>query len=90
MRAALGVVNPTDGQTSELEEFLGRTMNDLDMADGTEVELVMNDDPEDPGYEQPLEHEGLKVVDWTDSQGNARRTSVSNEVFNECFTEVTS
>jgi hypothetical protein len=88
MRAALSVVSPTDSQSAELEGFLSRTMDDLDMANGTEVELVMNDDPDDPGYEQPLEHEGLKVVEWTDAHGNPRRTSVTDEVFEANFKEV--
>jgi hypothetical protein len=87
MRAALGVVNPTDDQVGGLDSFLSRSMADLDMPDGTEVELCMNDDPDDPD-DGPIRHDGLQVVQWTDQHGDLRRTSVSDEVFDEYFSEV--
>jgi len=78
LRAALEIVNPTDEQREQLDAFLGRSMHDLDLHDGTEVELEPEDD-----------ENGLKVVTWTDQHGDERRTSVDPEFFASHFTEVT-
>jgi hypothetical protein len=76
-----GEVQPPRG--SEL------TMADLDMPDGTIVELAANDDPDDPA-EVAYDHErDLHLVDWVDRHGNTRRTSITPEFFSEYFTEVT-
>lgn len=52
-------------------------MRDLDMAPGTEVEHVAND--EDTGH---------LIVAWTDKAGDARRTSIKPDFFASHFEEL--
>jgi len=78
MRAALEVVSPTDEQRQQLEDFLGRTMHDLDLHHGTEVEKE----------EEPDEN-GNVVATWTDKHGDERRTSFEPGFFEDHFEEVT-
>jgi hypothetical protein len=75
-RAAVESVGPTDEQRAKLEAFLSRTMADLDMAEGTEVELA------------ETAENGHVLVDWTDKHGDARRTAISPGDFDLFFTEV--
>lgn len=78
LRAALEVINPTAEQREQLEEFLGRSMHDLDLHNGTEVEL--EDEPDENGN---------MVATWTDKHGDDRRTSFDPAFWNENFKEVT-
>jgi hypothetical protein len=59
-----------------LSDELPTEMRDLDMAPGTEVTVVGHDEERD-----------LVLVDWTDSQGNQRTTSVELDVFAADFEE---
>jgi hypothetical protein len=61
------------------------TMADLDMPHGTVVTVATDDD----GNEVRDGDRDLEIVEWTDRQGNPRRTSVHPEFFAEHFREVT-
>jgi hypothetical protein len=75
LRGALALINATDEQKAGLEKFLSRTMADLDMHHGTEVTHVGRD-----------EERNLELVEWTDQHGDARRTSITPEMFFSHFT----
>jgi|SRR6516162_3564225 hypothetical protein len=77
LRAALEVVSPTDEQRGQLDAFLSRSMHDLDLHDGTEVDL-----------EDDLDENGNKVAVWTDAHGDERRTSFTPEFWAEHFNPV--
>jgi hypothetical protein len=78
LRAVADVMNPTDEQRAELDAFLSRTMEDLDMAHGTEVEHTGRD-----------EGRNLEIVEWSDKHGDPRRTSIEPDFFAANFREVT-
>jgi hypothetical protein len=75
MRSALGMVQATDGQRAAVEHFIGRSMHDLDMADGTHVADVPSWGPHDDGHE----------LEWADQHGDPRRTHVTDAQFAEFF-----
>jgi len=77
LRSAAAVMQPTPEQAEALEAFLARSMADLDMADGTEVEHT-GDDAE----------RGIKIVNWTDKHGDGRSTGITPEFFATYFQPV--
>lgn len=74
LKDQLGFLGLTPEQEAELDKHAGRTMADLDLHDGTGVELLEDD------------ASGLKRVAWTDQHGDARITSVEPGLFAEFFT----
>jgi hypothetical protein len=84
--AALDFLDLTDEQKEKAAAMHTLTMADLDMPNGTEVTLAINGDPDMP--DEPLEHNGQVVVEWTDRYGTERRTAFDPAFFNEHFTEV--
>jgi hypothetical protein len=56
------------------ENGLSADMHELDLADGTQVEVAAWDD-----------ERSLVVIEWADRQGNTRMTSVEPSVFAEHF-----
>ena len=75
MRGALGLISPTEEQQATVDEYLGRSMHDLDMPHGTVTELDSTD-----------EESGVHRLTWTDRHGNPRATSVTPELLAEMFT----
>ncbi len=73
LKGQLGFLGLTPEQEAALDKHAGRTMADLDMASGTEVELLEDD------------ADGLKRVAWTDRHGDPRITSVEPEFFASHF-----
>jgi len=71
LRAFLAAVpDLTDVQQAAISAVLDRTMADLDLAPGTEVEVVPN--PEANGW---------VLIAWTDKHGDARCTSIAEAEF---------
>jgi hypothetical protein len=77
LRAALEAMDPTPEQRAKMEAQLGQTMADLDMHDGTQVELVHTD-----------EATGDVIVSWTDAAGTPRNTSLTPQLLAQFFREV--
>jgi hypothetical protein len=75
LQAAAALFNATPEQWAPVAEFLGRSMSDLDMPDGTQVEAVEHWGPHESGCD----------LLWTDKNGDARRTHVSDEQLAEHF-----
>jgi hypothetical protein len=76
LRGALAMVSPTPEQAADLEAFLARTMADLDMPHGTEVEHL------------ETAENGHEIVAWIDRHDDARNTSVTPELFATHFQAV--
>jgi hypothetical protein len=62
------------------------TMADLDLAHGTEVELLSGPGG-DPAWVEAAEDSGLVYVGWTDSRGTSRVTSLEPAFFAEHFSQ---
>ena len=77
LRAAMEMLDPTAEQRAKMETHLAATMADLDMPDGTPVEL-------EAGAPETAE-DGRPVVAWTDQFGTARRTAMAPETFTTYF-----
>jgi len=60
----------------DVSDELPAEMHDLDMAPGTEVEVIGPDDERD-----------LVLVNWTDRNGTPRTTSLTAETFADDFEE---
>lgn len=74
LRAAAVAMGATPDQLAHLDAFEARTMADLDMEDGTSVELL------------EVAGNGWHVVAWTDRHGDGRCTSISPDDFARYFT----
>lgn len=70
-------LDPTDEQRAKMNAQLSQTMADLDMHDGTEVELTHRD-----------ETTGEVIVAWTDQTGTPRNTSLTPQLLAQFFREV--
>jgi hypothetical protein len=75
-KAAVGLGARARVADPNLSDELPTEMRSLDMAPGTEVTVAGHDEERD-----------LVLVNWTDSQGNPRTTSIELEVFAEDFEE---